>query len=215
MGYYQNQLNDATKRRKRIGSLYGEDYEEWSLLAFFVQFVPKLLQAEICSVFIHDPKSDDVWLKCSNNISEKKITVPRTGSIVGQVITSGESVIRNDLLQVSGVHTVIGEKTGFVTRNMVCVPIRDPMGSRVIGAVQVINKNIGLHFTEKDLEETEEVSKYLAGIMVNLYLDQEMVEIYEKMARRADYGSLLINLFGAISIFVLIFVALRLSHFFD
>ncbi|CAG2172456.1 unnamed protein product, partial [Oppiella nova] len=80
---------------------------------------------------------------------KEEITIPWGKGIVGYVAESGESVNIPDCYQDSRFSDEVDQKTGYVTRNMLCNPILDIYG-QVMGVAQVINKTGTPCFTEKD-----------------------------------------------------------------
>ena len=52
--------------------------------------IPRMLNAERCSVFIHDPVNRKIWLKAGTALQERGIEVSVKDSIVGEVISSGK-----------------------------------------------------------------------------------------------------------------------------
>lgn len=145
-------------------------------LEFYVRLIPRVLNAERCSVFIYNPVNNKVWLKAGTALRERGIEVSVHNSIVGEVIASGKPVITSDLQSRDGVHKAIDTTTGFVTREIICVPIRSADGSKVTGAIQVLNKKGG-RFTEEDQGFLAEVGEHFQGIVESIFVGQEAVSM--------------------------------------
>ena len=92
------------------------------LLEFFVEIITKALHVERCSIFILDPVEDNVWLHCGTGVREKQISVPKWNSMVGNVISNGKYHIEYDMEDTVGAHDTVDIKTGFITRDSLCVP---------------------------------------------------------------------------------------------
>jgi len=161
---------------KRLGRMPTVEPTDHPLLSFFVRTTAQLLGAERCSIFILDPGSKRVWLKRGIGVEDRAIEVEVEGSVAGRVITTGQAVIENDLAHKDGAHRQVQSETGFVTRNMVCVPIRAAEGGAAMGAVQVLNKRQG-DFTEADAVELTELARYLQLTIDTIYHNQEMVGV--------------------------------------
>jgi transcriptional regulator with GAF, ATPase, and Fis domain len=177
-------------RLEGVASAWTVDTYE-SLLRFYVDILPRLLEAERCTIYIIELGTNRIWSKFGTGIEEKQIEAPREGSVAGRVVTSGEGVIDNDLDLRQGFHTIIGEETGFTTRNMVCVPIRSVTGQGVTGAIQVLNKKGSRPFATADLELLEEVAIYLSMSIESIILNQEILRISSQLNRevkRFDRG---------------------------
>ncbi|MEO5327425.1 MAG: GAF domain-containing protein [Magnetococcus sp. THC-1_WYH] len=167
------------------------------LLEFFMEILASALQAERCSIFIHDPVSDGVWLKCGTGLDERAIVIPKTGSNVGKVIATGRYVNLTADEEKSSFAKKVEILTGFKTRSMLCVPIKSPNRNEIPGAIQLLNK-IGddgsKGFTEKDRIVLEKAASHLGMVIENIYLGQELVEITGKLTGRIDVAEWIIKL---------------------
>ena len=164
----------------RVNRAWGNrDYE--ALMLFFVKIFPTLLQAERCSIFITAPDSENVWLKFGTGMAEKEIVAPKQGSIVGDAILSGETVIRAGLDHRAGYHAVTDRQTAFITRNMICVPIKSLTGEYHIGAVEVLNRAGDEGFDAEDESFLKQVVKFLALSIENNVITDEIIAISKGM----------------------------------
>ena len=153
-----------------------------TLLEFYVKIVPKVLNAERCSIFIYDPISKTIWLKCGTEVEERDIEVTTEyESIVESVITTGQHKMVTGLDQKNGIHKQIDEKTGFVTRDILCIPIKSLDGSKVTGAVQILNKVGGGPFNDDDRKLLEEMAHFLELTIENIFFNQETVHVLENI----------------------------------
>lgn len=161
-----------------------EDYR--AFVQLFVKILPKMLDAERCTIFIIEMGTERICSIYGTGIHEKEIEPPKDGSVVGSVISSGESVIANDLVRQKGFHAQVDEETGFVTRNMVCAPIKSLTGHGVTGAIQVLNKEGEAGFARPDLEMLEEVADYLSISIESIILNQEILRISQQVNREVE-----------------------------
>jgi GAF domain-containing protein len=153
------------------------------LLQFFVDIMPKALDAERCSIFILDPVDEKAWLQSGTGMNEKQLQVPTKNSIVGRVISSGEYVIEDDLEDQVGAHDIVAVKTGFVTRNALCVPVHGVTTKKVVGAIQLLNKQHG-NFNDADREILERLAFHLEMNIENIFLRQELAKISLEMGQK-------------------------------
>ncbi|MBF0447980.1 MAG: sigma-54-dependent Fis family transcriptional regulator [Magnetococcales bacterium] len=151
------------------------DYEQ--LMQFFVEMFPRLLEAERCSIFISEVGSESIWLKFGTGLKEKEIVAPRDGSIVGRSITHGTTIIQSDLDQELGFHSKTDQETDFITRNLICVPIKSLVGEYYIGAVEILNKKSSVGFTEIDEQLIHKAVKFLSLSLENNTIADEMIRI--------------------------------------
>lgn len=157
-------------------------------LEFYVKIVTKVVEAERCSVFITDPAQNKTWLKAGTGVAERDIEVPNDDSVVAKVIRTGEPLIVNDLNKCEGTHKTIDAKTGFVTRDILCVPVKSAEHKETIGAFEALNKTDGRAFNDEDLTTVQEIADHLRADIDSIFLQQEFLRLNEKMystARRA------------------------------
>lgn len=80
---------------------------------------------------------------------QEEVRVAWGTGIAGHVAESGEPVNIPDAYQDGRFNCEIDTKTGYHTKALLCMPIKDSSGD-VIGVAQVINKLDGGRFTEID-----------------------------------------------------------------
>lgn len=152
-----------------------------ALLGFYVKIMPKALNAERCSIFIYDPATKEIWLKAGTGMAEREIRVGKDApSIVGEVVDTGRHAIVTGLEDKNGAHKKVDSQTGFVTRDVLAIPIKSLDGKQVTGAVEVLNKKEG-SFTEEDRKLLEEMAHYLELTMENIYFNIETANVLRNM----------------------------------
>jgi sigma-B regulation protein RsbU (phosphoserine phosphatase) len=107
------------------------------------------LCAEAASIFLFD--AAEQVLECKASLGPHPATgmsVPRGVGIVGQVAEQRRGVLVEDAATYPGFYRAIDEKTGFVTRSVVCAPliVRD----KVLGTVMLLNKSGNGQFSDQD-----------------------------------------------------------------
>ena len=152
---------------------------------YIVDILPKVVDAERCSIFILDSSDSDVWILCGTGVREREFDVPIKTSIVGKVISSGKFSLDNDLQHKVGPHDVIGVRTGFTVHQSLCVPIRGVSTDKVTGAVQALNKVSG-GFTDQDRQILERTALHLQVNVENIYLRQESQRISAELGKTIE-----------------------------
>jgi len=176
----ENKLQALRIKQEKVNRVWRKTGNK-ELLQFFVDMMPKLLQAERCSIFILDPENENIWLQCGTGLAEKQVTVPQRDSLVGQVISTGEYRQETDMDMLVGSHGVVDMQTGFVTRSALCVPVHGISQDRVTGAVQVLNKLGGKAFDDEDRAILERLARLLQLNIENIFLRQELAIISTEM----------------------------------
>ncbi len=173
-------LEDLRSKQKLIDSAWKKTGNK-EFLQFLVEILPKTLNAERCSIFILDPIDENVWVQCGTGLTERQVSVPRSNSLVGKAISTGHFQLETDMDKQLGAHDTVAIKTGFVTRNVLCVPVHGVTKDRVTGAIQVLNK-IGSHgFTDEDRRILEKLAFHLQMNIENIFIKQELVKISNEM----------------------------------
>ena len=117
-------------------------------------------------------------------MKEQQIKVPKWSSLVGRVIETGQYVLEDDMENSVGAHDTVDIKTGFISRNSLCVPVRGVTVSKVTGAIQVLNKLGGSDYTNSDREMLEKMAFHLQSHIENLFLRQEIYKVSLKMQQQ-------------------------------
>lgn len=154
------------------------------LLQFFVEIIPASIKADRCSIFVHDPADEKVWLQCGTGMQERQISVPKRSSMVGEVICTGKSIMRTDMNDIVGAHATVDMQTGYITYDALCVPIHGATTDKITGAIQVLNKKGGGQFTGEDQALLERLAQLLQANIESLFLRQEMFKISLEMGKK-------------------------------
>ena len=179
----ENQIEQLNQKRNYLDADL-DTSGKISLLEFYVKIVPKVVDAERCSIFIYDPDSKTIWLKCGTQLEERDIEVTTEyDATVVNVITSGQHKFATDLDKRTGAHKQADEKTGFVTRNILCIPIKSLNGKDVTGAVEILNKQGEGTFTEDDRILLEEMAHFLELTIENIFFNQETANVLDDIHR--------------------------------
>jgi HD-GYP domain-containing protein (c-di-GMP phosphodiesterase class II) len=108
----------------------------------------------------------------------RKVSVPlNAASIVGTSVAKQESIIIADAQNDPRVYRPADQKTGFVTRSLMSVPmVRE---GKSIGAIQAVNKRNGALFTHDDLDLFRSIADSAALSVENARLFQELHASYD------------------------------------
>lgn len=123
------------------------------VLRELVEMTTAELQAERGALFLNDPETNELYSRVAQGNIKREIRLLNNTGIAGHVFSTGEPVIVHDPYADPRFNRSIDEQTGFVTRNIVCAPIKTVKGE-IIGVAQALNKKQG-RFTRQDLELLE------------------------------------------------------------
>ncbi|MGB0713671.1 MAG: sigma-54-dependent Fis family transcriptional regulator [Gammaproteobacteria bacterium] len=181
----RQQLINLEGRLQHIRRLWTVDNYE-ALLNFYVEVLPNLLRAERCGIFLVIPGTGKIRAEYGTGLEGQIIEAPKEDSLVGRAVSSGESVIDNDLASKPGYHEEAARATGFVTRSLICVPIRSVMDHKTVtGAIEVLNKLDG-SFTEDDRALLERIAHFLSMAMESIVINREMLRISDGLNKQVS-----------------------------
>ena len=120
-----------------------------------------IVGAERCSIFIVDYDAKMLWTKLSDGIG--RIAIGIDAGIVGETVRAKAAQRVKDPYEHPNFLVKIDEKSGFVTRNILAVPIFSSM-QEVIGVIQLLNKYSG-DFAETDEGIMTFFANYISGTL--------------------------------------------------
>ena len=130
------------------------------LLELILDITAKETGAERASLFLNDARTNELYTRKAMGISTGEIRVPNDSGLIGHVFQSGEGFIINDVYNDDRFNQQVDKQTGFITRNILCVPVRTVEGE-IIGAAQTLNKIDGT-FDEDDRTCLEAMATHAA-----------------------------------------------------
>ena len=138
-----------------------------------------LLDAEVGSLLLVDEKTNDLFFEVAlgkQGENLKQVRLRMGEGIAGWVAANDQAALVNDVANDPRYYKKAQHITRFVTRNMVCVPVRSR--GKVIGVLQAINKkDMGL-FTEQDLDDFWTLANQVAVALENANLYTELQETF-------------------------------------
>jgi len=163
---------DRLSRLMKIGAAISSELDLDALLRTISQTTSHLLQAERSTVFVVDPVKSELWSRVAEGLDNKEIHIPLSAGIAGQVATTGNPVRISDAYRDPRFNPEVDKKTGYQTRSILCVPMRNRRG-QVIGVFQVLNKRDG-EFTTLDEQLLASLSSQAAVAVENAKLYEEV-----------------------------------------
>ena len=135
-----------------------------------------LLDADRSTLFVYDPKTDQLWSRYAEGLGSGEIRIPANGGIAGAVFTTGKSENIADAYADPRFNQDADRRTGYRTRNILCLPIVNKAGAR-IGVTQVLNKKHGTAFTAKDESRLRAFTAQIAVSLENAQLFDEVLSV--------------------------------------
>jgi len=133
-----------------------------------------LVNADRCTLWLLDTQKKELWTKVAHGID--RVHMPAGSGIAGVAVGSGETVIVNDPYRDPRFNQEIDRKTGYTTRSILVVPIKNSRGE-VLGAFQTINKQTAAgKFEESDIKYLKLASTYAGEAIEAAKLNEEIEE---------------------------------------
>jgi phosphoserine phosphatase RsbU/P len=120
------------------------------LLVLLAREASKVLQVQRTSLWLIDSATGELFTRVAEGVDA--IRVPAGAGIVGSVAASGDFVAIPDAYKDSRFNPEVDKKTGFHTKEILCVPLYGVEDHRVIGVLQALNKTDGETITPYDIE---------------------------------------------------------------
>lgn len=136
-------------------------------------------------LFVEEPSGDLVFQTSLGAISEsvKPFRIPKGEGIAGEVAETGVP-IRVDNAQADARHfRKIDEDTGFLTRSILCVPLKTR--EKIIGVIEVFNKRTG-PFNEQDQLLLSSIANYAAIAIENARLHQSVLAEKDRVIKAQE-----------------------------
>ena len=119
-----------------------------SLLHNIWVFAIQFTHSERCTIYVIDEEKGDLYSRVMYDEKVEEIRLPIGKGIAGHVALTGEVINIEDAYSSEFFNPEIDKKTGFHTKNILTVPMKNPEG-KIIGALQVLNKKSG-SFSKSD-----------------------------------------------------------------
>jgi phosphoserine phosphatase len=146
------------------------------LLRRIAEAVTALLNCERASIFLHDAHKDQLWTKVA--LGREEIRVPSAAGIVGHVFHHNAPLHVPRPYDDPRFNREPDLRTGFVTRNLLAVPMLD-INQKPVGVIQAINKvadgsagGAAAAFSDTDLAMLQLLADQ-AGVAVQRYRLQQ------------------------------------------
>lgn len=132
------------------------------------------VNAEASALLLLDVKTRQLYFETAAGEKSRQVRemrVPLGQGIAGWVAERGESLLINDPYQDPRFFKEADQKSGFTTRNLLCVPIKlkhseSTLSDQIVGVLEVLNKREGA-FTPDDQEVIQFVANQAAVTIEN------------------------------------------------
>ncbi|HEX4183275.1 MAG TPA: adenylate/guanylate cyclase domain-containing protein [Caulobacteraceae bacterium] len=162
------------RRLMEVSSSIASEMQLGSLLRTIVEATSRFLYAERSSLFLHDPKSGELWSMVAEGVDTREIRMAADAGIAGHAFSQGEVVIVNDAYADPRFNRSVDELTGYTTRTMLTMPVVTRDGRR-LGVMQALNRKDRSGFGSSDISRMRAFAAQAAVAIDNATLFSEIV----------------------------------------
>ncbi len=153
------QLKTLIEINGRINSNYSDIN---ALLVYILESAMRLVHCESSSLLLNKEDGSLRFVVALGPKGAEAQNIPVSKkSIAGWVSENNKSLILNNVPSDPRFSTTVQDKTGYVSRNMIAIPMR--VKGKCIGVIELLNKADALHFNDDDLAVLESLADQ-AGI---------------------------------------------------
>jgi signal transduction histidine kinase len=132
-----------------LGRLIGLDLQINEMLLQISQKVCEVMEAERCSIFLHDPKIDELWSTVALGMAGEVIRIPSSTGLAGDCFQTGKTINLEDAYTDNRFNKEVDFHTGYRTKSVLCMPLYNREGLR-LGVIQLLNKKDGVFVKEDE-----------------------------------------------------------------
>lgn len=151
------------------------------LLRVILNETEKIFDVEGTSILLEDKETGNLRFFIATG--EKKdvlnsIQMKKGQGVCGYVYDSGEILVENDPSKSQFFSDEVDKKSKFVTRNLLCVPLK--VENTIIGVIELVNKKKG-NFLQSDVEFLDAIASQVSITLERARLIEEKIKA-EKLA---------------------------------
>ncbi len=167
------------------------------LLELIAHEATRLLNCDRSSIFLWDRERNEVEARPALGVKGASLRIPAREGIVGETLKTGRAIRVDDAYDDPRFNQEVDRKSGYRTRNLICVPLKDADG-KIIGAFEGINQNEELPFTEDDVECLQELGTQAAVALRNLQERNLLTRSHNQLAQQVTSGVTIVGESAAI-----------------
>jgi sigma-B regulation protein RsbU (phosphoserine phosphatase) len=170
----QSRTIDRLQRLVEASKVLNSTLDLGELFEIILKTTSEHTGAERASLFLIDHDRNELFTLLAQGMDLKEIRLPMGKGLVGSVAESGQRVNLADAYEDPRFDRSIDKLSGFVTRAVLVMPVRDRRG-RVVAVLQLLNKHSG-RFSQDDIDFVDGISVHAAIALDNARLHKESLE---------------------------------------
>jgi signal transduction histidine kinase len=167
-----------------LGVLIGLELQLDEILLKIAEKACDVIQSDRCSLFLHDPNTDELWSKVAIGMSGEIIRIPSNAGVAGHCFQTGEMINLQDAYADPRFAATVDERTGYRTRSLLCAPIYNRDGLK-LGVIQLLNKKDGV-FLEEDETFLKTFANHASVFIEIAQLQKARIDALEQSRRELE-----------------------------
>jgi signal transduction histidine kinase/putative methionine-R-sulfoxide reductase with GAF domain len=174
---------------QEIGQALSAALDLDSLLGLIMEKVTLLMEGDRSTLYLLSDDGGELWSKVLQGGEVMEIRLRVGEGVAGTVASTGVTLNIPDAYVDARFQPAVDQKSGYRTRSMLCVPMRNSLGA-IVGVLQVLNKRGG-PFTADDEELLSALASQAAMAIENAKLyhsvvakNVELVAAQEKLEQK-------------------------------
>jgi len=165
---------------QQIALAIGSTLDIDALLRLIVAKITEMMDAERSTLFVLSDDGTEIWTRVLEADEVQEIRLPLGKGVAGWVAKHGEAALIPDAYEDERFNREVDRRTGYRTRSILCVPMRDQHGE-ITGVIQVLNKAGGGPFTVEDEELLDTLASQATIAVENSRLYQSVLRNNEEL----------------------------------
>jgi class 3 adenylate cyclase/putative methionine-R-sulfoxide reductase with GAF domain len=162
-----------------VGQIITSEMNLNSLFEVIMDQTNQIMGTQRSTVLLYDEKRTELWSLVATGMKKDEIRIPSNHGVAGWVFQNNMPLIINDAYNDPRFYAEVDKKSGFRTKNILCVPLVNRKG-QCIGSLQTLNKISG-DFTDEDKELLISLSHYVAIALENSRLYEDVKNYSEEL----------------------------------
>ena len=165
-------MGQRYQRLYRIGQTITSQLNMESIFDLVIEQTNQIMETERSTLFVYDEYTEELWSLVATGVEKNEIRIKSNSGLAGWVFQNQKELIINDTYKDSRFNLEVDRRTGFQTKNVLCVPIFN-REKRCIGALEALNRSAE-NFTFEDVEFLRHISDYVAIAIENARLYEDV-----------------------------------------
>jgi Nif-specific regulatory protein len=177
----QTELNERLASILAICQKMNSERDLGALLDLIAREATSLLDADRASIFLLDRERNELWSKVALG-SDEILRFDSSRGIAGTAALTGNVINVKDAYSDPRFYTGIDDRTGYRTRTVLAVAVRNQEGE-IVGAFEVLNKHAGV-FTPRDEDSLLALASHAANAIETAQLIGELRRNHDQLEQQ-------------------------------